>query len=116
MPRVKRGTHSIKKRRTLLAKVKGARFDIGNKERAARTAWLHAGVHAFTGRRDKKNDFRRLWQVRIGAALEGHELSYSRFIDALKKHNINLNRKMLATLAAEEPETFTKLVEQVQSR
>ena len=109
MPRVKGAVHARKKRRSLLAQVKGYRFASSKKERAARTAWLHAGVHAFAHRRDKKNDFRRLWQIRIGAAARARGLSYSRFMAALKKKEIVLNRKMLAALAVSQPGIFDQL-------
>lgn len=114
MPRVKRGTIANKTRRNLLKRAKGFRFGRSKKEREARTALLHAGVHAFTGRRDKKNDFRRLWQIQIGAAVTPQGLSYSQFIGLLKKHKIELDRKILATLARENPETFKEIVEAVQ--
>ncbi len=110
MPRVKRGTIGLKTRRKLLKRAKGFRFGRSKKEREARTALLHAGVHAFAGRRDKKNDFRRLWQIQIGAAVKPHGLSYSRFIGLLKKNKIELDRKILATLAKENPDSFAQIV------
>jgi large subunit ribosomal protein L20 len=110
MSRVKRGTIGAKKRRKILKMAKGYRHGRGSKERQAREAVLHAGVHAFASRRDKKNDYRRLWQVRINAALETQGMSYSKFIGGLKKANIALDRKILATLAETQPATFEKLV------
>ncbi len=101
----------MKHRRNTLKKVKGYRFGRSTKEREAKVAILKAGVHAFAHRRDKKNDFRRLWNIRIGAGLKEYGLSYSKFIDLLKKKNIGLNRKMLAELAGNEPEVFKKIVE-----
>jgi large subunit ribosomal protein L20 len=115
MPRVKRATIALKRRRKVLKAAKGYRFDRSKKERAARTAILHAGVHAFTGRRDKKNDFRRLWQIQIGAAVKPFELSYSRFINLLKQKNIQLDRKILAELAQNQPATFARLVDSVKA-
>jgi large subunit ribosomal protein L20 len=111
MARVKGGTHSIKRRRKVLGMTKGYRFSRSKKERAAREAIVHAGKYAFAHRRDKKNDFRRLWNVRINAGLG--ELSYSKFIGALNKKKILVNRKMLAELAEKSPETFSRLVKQV---
>lgn len=90
---------------------KGYRFSRSKKERAAREAIVHAGKYAFAHRRDKKNDFRRLWNVRINAGLG--ELSYSKFMGALNKKKILVNRKMLAALAEKSSETFSRLVKQV---
>ena len=112
MSRVKGATHSIKRRRKILREVKGYRHGRSKKERQAREAIFHAGAYAFAHRRDKKNDFRKLWNVKINAAVRPYGLSYSAFIGALKKKNIALNRKMLADLAEHEPETFKKVVEE----
>ena len=70
-------------------------------------------MYAFAHRRDRKADFRRLWQVQINAAVREHGLSYSRFIDLLKKNKIELDRKILAQLAREYPAVFSKVVEAV---
>ena len=110
MTRVKRGTISNKSRKNTLSKAKGYRFGRSTKEREAKVAIAKAGVHAFAHRRDKKNDFRRLWNVRIGAGLKEHGLPYSKFIGALKKANIELDRKILATLAKDNPATFAQIV------
>ena len=113
MPRVKRGTIGAKRRRNILRQVKGYRFGRSKKEREARTALLHAGVHAFAHRRDKKNDYRRLWQVKINAAVRPQGLSYSQFINRLKVKKVELDRKILAGLALEQPAIFRALVAQV---
>ncbi|MCX6713092.1 MAG: 50S ribosomal protein L20 [Candidatus Vogelbacteria bacterium] len=110
MTRVKRGTTSNKTRKNTLSKTKGYRFGRSTKEREAKVAIAKAGVHAFAHRRDKKNDFRRLWNVRIGAGLKEHGLSYSKFIGALKKANIELDRKVLSELAKDNPAVFAKVV------
>ena len=112
MSRVKGAKVSLKRRRNVLKQVKGYRFARSKKERAAKEAIFHAGKHAFAHRRDKKNDFRRLWNVRINAAL-GETLSYSKFIGALNKQNIKINRKMLAVLAEKSPETFARIAKKV---
>ena len=112
MSRVKKSVHALKKRRTLLKKTKGYRFDRSTKERAAREALHHSATYSFDHRKDRKGDFRRLWNVRINAAVRPFDLSYSAFMGALAKKNIAVNRKMLATLAADEPETFKRFVEQ----
>src|SRR6185437_6739299 len=81
-----------------------------NKERAAKEALLHAWTHAFAGRKNKKRVYRQLWNVKINAAIRAEGMSYSRFIDALKKKKVQLDRKILAHLAEHEPETFKKVV------
>ncbi|OHA84858.1 MAG: 50S ribosomal protein L20 [Candidatus Yonathbacteria bacterium RIFOXYD1_FULL_52_36] len=111
MTRVKGGVISLKRRRNVLKQVKGYRFGRSNKEREAREAIAHAGAHAFAHRRDKKNDYRRLFTTRINAALRPLGLSYSKFIGMLKKENITLDRKILSQIAAERPEIFAKVVE-----
>lgn len=109
MVRVKKAVNALKTRRNVLKQAKGFRFARSKKERAAYEALAHAGAYAFTHRRDKKGDFRRGWNVAINAALG--EMSYSKFIGALKKQNIALNRKVLAELAKNKPETFSRVVE-----
>ncbi len=115
MSRVKKGVNALKTRRNILKQVKGYRFRRSKTERAAYEAISHAGAYAFAHRRDKKGDFRRLWNVRINAALRAinPDHSYSKFIGALKKANISIDRKVLATLADESPEAFKKIVEKV---
>lgn len=110
MPRVKRGTIANKRRRQVLKAAKGFRFGRSKKEREARTALLKAGQHAFAHRRDKKNDFRRLWTIRLNAALRPLGLTYSRFINLLKVKNIALDRKVLSDLAMNHPAIFDKVV------
>ena len=110
MSRVKKGVNALKRRRSVLSKTKGYRFGRGNKERQANEAIVHAGMHAFAHRRDKKNDFRRLFQTRIGAAAKSNGTSYSKLMGGLKKKNITLDRKILSTLAADHPEVFKQIV------
>lgn len=102
-----------KRRRNILDEVKGYRLQRSKKKRVAREAIYHAQTYAFAHRKDKKNDFRRLWTVRINAALMAHGLKYSRFIKMLKDKNIELDRKILATLAVENPEAFNRVVAEV---
>jgi large subunit ribosomal protein L20 len=113
MSRVKKGTNALKTRKNVLRQVKGYRFGRSTKERQAYEAIFHAGAYAFAHRRDKKGDFRRLWNVRMSAALKEAGLSYSKFIPALKKANIALDRKILSQIAHDHPETFTKIIEAV---
>jgi large subunit ribosomal protein L20 len=113
MTRVKRGVIKNKRRKNILAQVKGYRFGRSKKEGMANEAIAHAGAHAFAHRRDKKADRRRLWQVRINAAVRSLGMTYSRFIDGLKKKNIEVDRKILAVIAEKHPESFERIVNQV---
>ena len=108
--RVKRGTTKLKHRRNILAKTKGMRGNLRKKERQANEALAHAGNHAFQHRKKKKGDFRALWTVRINAGARPLGTTYSKLIDALHKKHILINRKMLAGLAKDEPETFARVV------
>lgn len=105
---------AAKRRRSILEQVKGYRFGRSKKKRQAREAIYHAQLHSFAHRKDKKNDFRRLWIARINAALLGHNLKYSRFIKLLGDKEIKLDRKVLATLAKENPDAFARIIAQVQ--
>ena len=113
MPRVKRGKNATKKRERLLKYTKGFRWGRKSKERAAKEALLHAWTHAFQGRKEKKRNFRRLWNVRINAAARAEGITYGKLIAALCKKNVKLDRKILADLAQNEPEVFRKVVELV---
>lgn len=113
MTRVKRGTIATKKRKKILKYTKGFRWSRKSKERAAKEALLHAWSHAFRGRKEKKRNFRALWQVKINAAVREEGLSYSKFIAQLKNKNIKLDRKILADIAENQPQAFKKIVAQV---
>ena len=112
MTRVKRGVLKTKTRRNLLKQVKGYRFGRSTKEANAMEAMMHAGAHAFAHRRDKKGSMRRLWNVKINAALRADGLTYSKFIGVLKKKNIELDRKIMADLAENNSETFKRVIVQ----
>jgi len=84
-----------------------------SKIKLAKVAMLKAGVNAYRGRKQKKRDFRSLWTVRLNAAAREHGMSYSKFIDALKKANIELDRKVLAAIALEHPSVFDKIIAEV---
>jgi len=103
----------VKHRKNVLARTKGMMWGRKSKLRLARVASLKAGVYAYRDRRNKKRAFRRLWQVRLNAALRPLGLSYSAFIDALKKANISLDRKILSNFAKDRPAIFAKVVEAV---
>ncbi len=111
MVRVKRGTTSLKHRKSLLSRTKGYRFGRSTKEREARDAMYHAGNYAFAHRRKKKGDFRRLWSIRINAAIRPLGLSYSKFVHMLAQKGSLLNRKMLQEIAQANPDTFKRIVE-----
>jgi len=113
MTRVKRGTTKNKRRKNILKMTKGYRYGRKSKKRQAKEAIKHAGVHAFNHRKQKKNDFRREWQNNINYAVRNFGLSYSKFIDLLKKKKVGLDRKILATLIKENPDTFKRVVEYV---
>ena len=112
MPRVKGSKVSHKKREKLLRYTRGFRWGRKSKERAAKEALVHAWTHAFQGRKERKRNFRALWQVKIDAGLT-ETMSYSKFIGLLKKANIILNRKMLGELAEYEPKTFAAIIKKV---
>lgn len=84
-----------------------------SKIRLAKPAMLKAGAYAYRDRRNKKRDFRRLWAVRLNAAVRPLGLSYSRFIDGLKKAGVELDRKVLSGLAKDHPAVFEKIVEKI---
>lgn len=105
----------MKRRRSVLKRAKGYRHGRSTKERLAKEALVHAGKNAFNHRRDKKTDYRQLWIVRLNAAVrENGFKSYSTFINALKKKEIGLDRKVLSELAQKHPETFVRVTQQVQ--
>ncbi len=111
MPRVKRGTLRTKKRRKLLKEVKGFKWGRKNITRLAKTASVKAGVHSYVGRKLRKRDFRALWQIKINAAVRELGMSYSKFINALKKSNVELDRKILADLAVNNKKIFKNVFE-----
>jgi large subunit ribosomal protein L20 len=113
MTRVKRGTIKNKSRKNVLAKTKGYRNARKSKKKQAKEAIVHAGNHAFNDRRKKKNNFRRLWQVNINTALRTDGTTYSKFMGQLKKNKVEIDRKILAQLSKENPETFKRLLEKV---
>jgi len=113
MVRVKSGKISHQRRERLLKHTKGFRWGRKSRLRAAKEAILHAWTYAYRDRRTKKREFRRLWQIQINAACREHGLSYSKFIHALKQKKIELDRKILAQLAQEQPEIFAKIVTEI---
>ena len=113
MPRVKRGTTHVKRRHNILKQTKGFKWGRKNLIKQAKTAATLAGANAYRDRRHKKSDFRALWQIKISAFVKEQGWSYSKFIDALKKHNIEIDRKMLADLAVNNKKILQKILETV---
>jgi len=111
MPRVKGGSASDKKRKKLFDITKGFWGRKKNTYRRAKEASLHALSSAYKDRRARKRDFRKLWVTRISAAARMNDISYSNFINGLKKADIQVNRKMLAELAVNDMQAFKVLVE-----
>lgn len=115
MARIKRGTVSKRKHNKLASLTKGYRGTKHRLIKAATEASLHAGAYAYHGRKLRKRDFRALWIVRISEAAKKEGTSYSKLINALKKSNIELDRKILSDLILNDPQTFTQIVKYSQS-
>ena len=111
MARIKRAVNAHKKRRKIMKLAKGYWGAKSKQYRAASEQVARSLRYAYTGRKLRKRDFRRLWITRINAAARINGMSYSTFINGLKKQNIEVNRKMLADLAVNDPAGFAKLVE-----
>ena len=115
MPRVKRGVTARARHKKVLDLAKGYRGRRGNVFRVAKEAVMKAGQYAYRDRRAKKREFRALWITRINAAVREHGLSYSVFMNALKKAEIEIDRKVLADLAVLDKPAFAALVEKAKS-
>ncbi|MFA5987868.1 MAG: 50S ribosomal protein L20 [Candidatus Paceibacterota bacterium] len=113
MPRVKRGVNALKRRRKVLGQTKGFKIRRKVNERAAKEALLHAGTHAYIDRKDKKANFRGLFQTKIGAFAKENGTSYSKLIGNLHKKGIALDRKILAYLAEKEPKVLSRILEKL---
>jgi len=116
MARVKRGTIARRRHRKVLARAKGYYGARSKVFRVAKQAVIKADQYAYRDRRQRKRDFRSLWIQRINAAAREHGLSYSRFINGLKKAEIGIDRKMLAELAVNDKVAFKSLAEKAQSQ
>jgi len=116
MPRTKTGAVRHRRHKKVLDSNKGFRGANNRLYKRAHEAYLHAGVYAYVGRRLRKRDFRSLWITRINAALKqiNPELQYSRFMNAMKKANVTINRKMLSEIAIVDFNSFKSIVEKVQ--
>ena len=115
MVRVKRGTAAHKRRKKIIKQAKGFKWGRKSKYKLAKDALKHAWAHAYKDRKRKKRDFRRLWQIKINAACRQHGLTYSKFINKLKKAKIEIDRKILAHLAEKQPEVFEKIIAKTKS-
>lgn len=112
--RIKTGTVRHRKHSKLLSRTKGYRMTKNRLYKVAKEASLHADQYAYAGRRIRKRDLRKLWIIRLNAALVEQGLTYSRFIDAANKAKIKIDRKVLASLAVGHPEVFKAVISQVQ--
>lgn len=113
MVRVKKGKTAHKHRKHLLKHAKGFKYGRKSKYKLAKDALRHAWTFSYRDRKVKKRDFRQLWQLQINAACRKSEINYSRFINGLKKKNIEIDRKILAQLIEKHPDIFIKIVEEV---
>lgn len=113
MPRVKRGKVRTKKRKKVLKDTKGFRWRRKNVYKLAKDARRHAMKNAYIGRKQKKRTARQVWNVKINAASRENGMPYNKLINGLRKNKIELDRKILADLAENEPDVFKKIVEKV---
>jgi len=111
MARVK--STSSRRHRKVLKMAKGFRDSRQKHYKVAKESVMHAGQYAYEGRKNKKRDIKKLWIIRINAALRQYELKYSKFISSLKSKKIDLDRKILSDIAAKNPQVFKKLVDLV---
>ncbi len=110
MTRVKRGTIANKRRKNVLKETKGFRWQRGKKYKSAKEALTRARVHAYRDRKKKKRTQRALWQLKINEACKKQGVSYNKFINNLKKQNIEIDRKILADLVENHSDIFEKLI------
>ena len=113
MTRIKRGVVASKRRKKVIKSAKGFLGARSKKFRAAKEALMKAGNYAYRDRKVKKRVARRLWQIRLNAAVRKYDLSYSKFIHLCKEAKIELDRKVLSEIAVKNPEIFKKIIEQV---
>ena len=111
--RIKTGTTRRKRHKKVLGRTKGFRMTKGRLYKVSKEADLHASQYAFVGRKLRKRDMRRLWITRINAGLTPYDISYSKFINGLKKSKIELDRKILTDLALTDPQAFKLVVDKV---
>lgn len=113
MARTKTGTTRLRRHKKILKLAQGYRQSRSKRYKVAKEAVLHAGEYAFSGRKQKRRNLRRLWIIRLSAAVKEHGISYNKFISAAEAAKILLNRKILADIAVRDEATFGKVVEKV---
>ena len=111
MARVKRAVNAHKKRRVVLERASGYRGQRSLMYLKAKEQMLHSMTYAYTGRKDRKGSFRRLWIQRINAAARADGITYNRFVQGLRLADVEVDRRMLAELAVSDPAAFSALVE-----
>ncbi len=116
MPRSKSSSNSRRKEKKLFRRAKGFWGSRGTVKKTAKESVNNAGYHAYNHRHDRRQDMRSLWIIRINAACRENNISYSVFINGLKKAGIGLDRKVLADLAVRDPQAFKSVVEMAKSR
>lgn len=114
MARVKSGITTKRKHKRVLKLAKGYWMTRRKQFKKAKEAILHAGEYAFSGRKMKKRDFRKLWIIRLNAAVRKLGINYSKFVNRLKRKKVAIDRKILAQIAVEYPKIFNKIVEYVE--
>jgi large subunit ribosomal protein L20 len=115
VPRVKRGTKRHHRRKKLLGLAKGYYLNKSKLYKFAKESVEKALVYAYRDRKTRKRDFRRLWIIRIGAAARQNGLNYNQFISGLKKAGVDLDRKILADIALQDPANFSRLADQARA-
>jgi large subunit ribosomal protein L20 len=115
MPRVKRSAHARKKRKKVLEQARGYWGIKKSSYKYAKEQVEHSLVYAYRDRKNRKRTFRRLWIIRINAAARANGLSYNQFVSGLRKANIELDRKVLADLAVDDPAAFGAIAEQAKT-
>lgn len=113
MARIKRGVTSHRRHKKVLELTKGHKGGRSKLIREAKSSLLHAGQYAFAGRKLRKRDMRRLWIIQLGNAVRAEDMSYSKFMAGLKSKKIELDRKILADIAVNDPESFKKIIAEI---
>ena len=115
MSRVKRGVQKRRRKKNIIKQAKGFKWGRKAKFKLAKDALRHAWTYAYRDRRAKKREFRQLWNIKINAICRENGISYSKFINAIKKNGIGIDRKILAQLAEFHPDIFKKIIDEIKS-
>ena len=116
MTRVKRGVQKRARKKKIIKLAKGFKWRRKSTYRAAKDALRHAWTYAYRDRRTKKRNFRNLWNIKINAICRENGIPYSRFINAIKKSGIEIDRKILSQLAEKHPEIFKKIIDEIKTK